>query len=103
MLGGHDFDGATAERYGIVNRALPENDLDAFVEELAVRIASFPPEAIALVKQVAYQQGTIEDALAVEAKSFAQSARSPEALARMKAFLEAGGQTREVELGGAFS
>ena len=102
MLGGHDFDGATAEKYGIVNRALPESELDGFVSELATRIASYPPEAIALVKKVAHHQGTIEESLALEAQSFAQSARSPEALGRMKAFLEAGGQTREVELGGAF-
>ncbi len=102
MLGGQDYDGPTAERYGIVNRALPAAELDGFVDDLARRIAGFPPEAIALVKKVAYQQGPIEEALKVESLSFDQSARTPEALARMKAFLDAGGQTREVELGGLF-
>src|SRR6266704_3419170 len=41
VLGADDFDGATAERYGYVNRALPDVELDQFVEGLARRIASF--------------------------------------------------------------
>src|SRR5882724_9272619 len=41
ILSGNDFDGDTAERYGYVNRALPEAELDGFVDALARRIASF--------------------------------------------------------------
>src|SRR5258706_2271106 len=41
VLGANDFDGDTAERYGYVNRALPDSELDAFVDALARRIASF--------------------------------------------------------------
>src|SRR6267143_4088454 len=41
VLGGNDFDGETAERYGYVNRALPNSELDGFVDTLARRIASF--------------------------------------------------------------
>jgi len=41
VLSANDFDGDTAERYGYVNRALPDAELDGFVEALARRIASF--------------------------------------------------------------
>ena len=39
--GANDIPGDLAERYGYVNRSLPDSDLDAFVESLATRIASF--------------------------------------------------------------
>jgi len=103
MLGGSDLDARTAEAYGLVNRALPAQELDEFVDNLARRIASFPPHAIGLVKKVAQQQVPIEEALDFEHRAFMESARHPAASSAMKAFMEAGGQTRDVELRGAFS
>ena len=47
VLGANDFDGDTAERYGYVNRALPDAELDGFVDALARRIASFDRRALA--------------------------------------------------------
>src|SRR6201997_4615377 len=41
VLSGNDFDGDTAERYGYINRALPEAELDGFVDAMARRSASF--------------------------------------------------------------
>ena len=38
VLGSNDFDGETAERYGYVNRALPDSELDGFVDEIARRM-----------------------------------------------------------------
>ena len=55
VLGGNDFDGGTAERYGYVNRALPDKELDAFVDELARRIASFDGRAISAAKRLINQ------------------------------------------------
>lgn len=52
LLGADDINGDIAERYGYVNRALPDAELDAFVEALAVRIAGFDKEAIAEVKRL---------------------------------------------------
>jgi enoyl-CoA hydratase/carnithine racemase len=52
ILGAADFDADEAERYGWVNRALPDAELDAFVARLARRIASFPAEAVRSTKQV---------------------------------------------------
>jgi len=50
ILGSEDFDGETAERYGWVNRALPDDELDAFVDKLARRIATFDRNPIAAAK-----------------------------------------------------
>jgi enoyl-CoA hydratase/carnithine racemase len=55
VLGANDFDGDTAERYGYVNRALPDAELDAFVDALARRIASFDRRAIAAAKNLINQ------------------------------------------------
>ena len=52
ILGADDFDAEQAERYGWINRALPDADLDAFVARLARRIASFPAEAVRSAKRV---------------------------------------------------
>ena len=45
VLGCDDVDAVTAERWGYLNRALPPDELDPFVDRLARRIASFPSEA----------------------------------------------------------
>ena len=50
LLGADDIPGDLAERYGYVNRALPDFGLDAFVEKLASRIASFDKQAISETK-----------------------------------------------------
>ena len=50
LLGADDIPADLAERYGYVNRALPDSELDAFVDELANRIASFDKRAISETK-----------------------------------------------------
>ena len=55
ILGANDFDGDTAERYGYVNRALPDAELDGFVDTLARRIASFDQRAVAAAKSLVNQ------------------------------------------------
>ncbi|MCU1682038.1 MAG: enoyl-CoA hydratase [Amycolatopsis sp.] len=50
VLSSEDFDADTAELYGLVNRSIPDAELDAHVYRLARRIASFNPAAIAMVK-----------------------------------------------------
>ena len=51
LLGADDIPGDLAERYGYVNRSFPDSDLDAFVESLAARIASFDKQAISETKR----------------------------------------------------
>jgi enoyl-CoA hydratase/carnithine racemase len=52
LLSSEDVRGEQAEAYGYVNRALPDADLDAFVEALATRIAGFDKWAIANTKRL---------------------------------------------------
>src|SRR6201997_529853 len=50
LLGADDIPGDLAELYDYVNRALPDAELDSFVEALAMRIASFDKQAIVETK-----------------------------------------------------
>jgi enoyl-CoA hydratase/carnithine racemase len=52
QLSSEDIRGEQAEAYGYVNRALPDADLDAFVEALATRISGFDKWAIANTKRL---------------------------------------------------
>jgi enoyl-CoA hydratase/carnithine racemase len=55
VLGANDFDGDTAERYGYVNRSLPDAELDGFVDALARRVA--PSTAVRSRRRTAHQRG----------------------------------------------
>jgi enoyl-CoA hydratase/carnithine racemase len=50
ILGSEVFDGGTAERYGVVNRALPDAELEEFVEKLAGEIAGFDRQVLGEAK-----------------------------------------------------
>jgi enoyl-CoA hydratase/carnithine racemase len=99
VLGCGDFDTALAERYGWINRALPADEIGPFVAALARRIASFPREAVVQAKRaVDAAELPLAEGLAAEARGFQRALASPDAGRLLAAFLEAGGQTREVEL-----
>ena len=99
VLGSDDIDAATLERWGWLNRALPPHDLDGFVDRLARRMATFPPEAVAWAKQaVLAAEPDPAPGLRTEAYLFQQTLRTEPAQRTMRWFLENGGQTREGEL-----
>jgi enoyl-CoA hydratase/carnithine racemase len=50
LLGGADFDGDTAERYGYVNRAIPDADFAAFVDDYARRVSRWDHRALGEIK-----------------------------------------------------
>lgn len=52
LLGSDDIRGEQAEAYGYVNKALPDAELDAYVDALARRIAKFDKWAIANTKRL---------------------------------------------------
>ena len=52
LLSSDDIGGELAQAYGYVNRALPDAELDGFVDALATRIASFDKWAIANTKRL---------------------------------------------------
>src|SRR3989442_6030772 len=97
VLGANDYDGDTAARYGYVNRALPDAELDDFVDVLARRIASFDRRAIAAAKNLVNQVSLPSaDRLLDALNSFQTALTWPEARQRIQALLERGLQ-REVD------
>jgi enoyl-CoA hydratase/carnithine racemase len=91
VLGANDFDGDTAERYGYVNRALPDAELDGFVDALARRIASFDQRPIAVAKNLINQVSLPSaDHLLDGLNSFLSALTWPEARQRIQALLKRG-------------
>ena len=58
-----DYDAAIAERYGWINRAVPDQELDAFVDTFARRLASFDALALATAKRLVrrHAQASLDD------------------------------------------
>ena len=91
LLGADDIPGDLAELYGYVNRALPDAELDAFVDALATRIASFDKQAIAETKRLVNIASLPPDAeIAPEWDAFLTSVARPAARARIKTLMERG-------------
>jgi enoyl-CoA hydratase/carnithine racemase len=91
LLGADDINGDLAERYGYVNRSLPDAELDGFVDALALRIASFDKQAIAATKRLVDIASLPSDAdIAPEWEAFIASVRRPAAQARIKKLMEQG-------------
>lgn len=57
VLGGDDFDADMAERYGWINRAIPEAKFDNFVSNFVRRILSFDQQALSTAKKTINQFG----------------------------------------------
>jgi enoyl-CoA hydratase/carnithine racemase len=95
LLGADDIPGDLAERYGYVNRALPDVELDAFVDALAMRIASFDKQAIAETKNFVNVASLPPDAeIAPEWDACIASIQRPAGQRRLKTLLERGLHSR---------
>jgi enoyl-CoA hydratase/carnithine racemase len=91
LLGADDIPGDLAERYGYVNRAFPDAELDSFVEALSIRIASFDKQAIAETKRLVNIASLPSDAdIVPEWAAFAASVKRPAHQTRFKALMERG-------------
>jgi len=91
VLGAEDFDGDTAERYGYVNRALPDAELDRFVDALARRISSFDRPAIATAKRLINDVSLpSSDSLLDGLTSFLPALTRPETQKRVQALFNRG-------------
>lgn len=98
ILGCDDIDAATAERWGWVNRVMPADELTAFVDRLAARIASFPAHAVAAAKaSVVAADGVLTADLLAEGNAFNATLGGEGTQDAMRRFLEMGGQTPEGE------
>jgi enoyl-CoA hydratase/carnithine racemase len=100
VIGSDDFSGALAERYGYVNRALPDAELSGFVDTLAKRIAGFEKYAIAgakaLLDEVSLPPNTV---FPPALTAFFSTASQPNTQKRIASLLQRGLQQRsELEL-----
>jgi hypothetical protein len=91
LLGADDIGGDLAELYGYVNRALPDDELDAFVDALAMRLASFDKQAIAETKNFVNVASLPPDTeIAPEWAACLASIQRPAAQTRIKKLMELG-------------
>src|SRR5271163_4064359 len=89
LLGADDINGELAELYGYVNRSLPDNQLDAFVDALAERISSFDRLAIAETKRLVDLNSLPSDEeIAPEWEAFTTSLGRPAAQERLRTLFE---------------
>src|ERR1700690_3817690 len=90
LLSSEDIRGEQAEAYGYVNRALPDADLDAFVEAFATRIAGFDKWAIANTKRLVNTSLPPDVELAAGWDACMGSISRPAAQERIKALMAIG-------------
>ena len=90
LLSSEDIRGEQAEAYGYVNRALPDADLDAFVEAFATRIAGFDKWAIANTKRLVNTSLPPDVELAAGWDACMASIGRPAAQERIKALMAIG-------------
>jgi 2-(1,2-epoxy-1,2-dihydrophenyl)acetyl-CoA isomerase len=67
------IDAVEADRIGLVNRVVPENELDAYVNDVAERIAAGPPLALSMSKALLNNGAQTSMSQALEAEGQAQS------------------------------
>ncbi|WP_132957533.1 enoyl-CoA hydratase/isomerase family protein [Rhizobium sp. BK251] len=99
LLGANDIDGDLAEKYGYVNRSLPDDQLDGFVDALATRIASFDRAAIADTKRlVDFASLPSDPEIGAGWDAFITSVQRPQAQGKIKQLMEMGLQSNsEIE------
>ncbi|WRZ38760.1 enoyl-CoA hydratase-related protein [Streptomyces sp. NBC_00151] len=101
VLTSSDFDADLAERYGWVNRAVPDAGLDAFVAGVAARIGGFPRDALIAAKAAVNAVSLPAPAeVRADAALFQQLVRAEETQRRTAELFKQGFQTRgATELG----
>ena len=91
---------AEAEAMGLVNRVLPDAELDAFVDDWARRLAAGPPIAMAMSKRLLNNamNVTMEEALDDEGMAQTVNFGTKDTIEAMTAFLQKRNPNKEFEL-----
>jgi len=105
LVSAGDYDGDLAERYGYVNRALPDSELDEFVTAFAERVSRFDLRALQEVKAFVNAASLpADDEFPAQMDAFWVSASRPETQNRAGQLFARGLQQAsetELELGSA--
>ncbi len=90
LLTGDPIDAATALEWGLVNRVVPPEHLDAAVAELVAAIARSSPLTVAIGKQAFYEQIDLDESRAYDLTKgvMATNSLAADAQEGMSAFLE---------------
>ena len=84
------IDAAEADRIGLVNRVVPDAELDAFVDDWAARLAAGPPIALAQAKRLLNNavDSTLEQALDDEGAAQTVNFATADTAEAVRAFLD---------------
>jgi enoyl-CoA hydratase/carnithine racemase len=101
VVSSDDYDADTAAHYGWINRAVPDRELDAFVDALARRIASFDAAAVSTAKRLLNRHtrpdtGDLAETIAAVP---AVAAAAPQRRAQLRERAQAAGADFELNLG----
>lgn len=90
LLMGETIDAVEAERWGLVNRAVPDAALDREVEDWVARLLALPAQALRLQKGLLrrWRQVDLESAIALSMDAFARAYTTDEPRRAMQAFLD---------------
>ncbi len=90
LLTGETIDAVEAERWGLVNRAVPDDALDREVEAWVGRLLALPPHAIRLQKRLLgrWRQMDLDSAVALSMDAFAMAYTTDEPRRAMQRFLD---------------
>lgn len=97
ILGADLFDAATAESYGWINRAIPDAEIDTFVDRLAQNMANLPEGVIETTKKVLSPFRNVTG-FQLENDGWAALVFNPETARIMAGAIQNGAQTVEGEL-----
>ncbi|KAL7782788.1 ClpP/crotonase [Trichoderma ceciliae] len=101
ICGSDEFDAETAEQYGWINRAIPDADLDDFVDQFAHRVAGWHKPALTSAKELTNERFGLpkEEQFFASYQAMAQLWVNPEVQKRMQLLLREGlEKDRNVEL-----
>lgn len=90
LLSGRPIDAATALDWGLVNRVVPQADLDREIDDLLAPVLESSPEVVATGKQVFWRQVDLPEEQAYEraSRAMCEGVESPSAREGFSAFLE---------------
>lgn len=97
VLGSDDVDAVTAELYGYINRAIPDEQLDPYVDTFARRIAGFDKEPLAVAKAALLTRSGLPSVETIQQtrRSFVESLSWPNTKRRLAELFGRGAQQRD--------
>ncbi len=85
---GEPIDGRTAQAWGLANRAVPADQVDALAAELAAKVAARAPNSIRKTKRLMRDAERLWALMQEEGKAFGSQMSSPEAMEAFMAFTQ---------------